>query len=89
MEDIEDGECSSDGDSIAGYTPIERPTDAKPSFKPAGNNNWNLWKTFSYTSNKLFLNPFQFLINFVHDHLFFSKIIIIYYFIILLFTWLG
>ena len=36
MEDIEDGECSSDGDSIAGYTPIERPTDAKPSFKPAG-----------------------------------------------------
>ncbi|XP_023320111.1 phosphorylated adapter RNA export protein [Eurytemora carolleeae] len=35
MEDIEDGECSSDGDSIAGYTPIERPTDAKPSFKPA------------------------------------------------------
>lgn len=46
MEDIEDGECSSDGDSIAGYTPIERPTDAKPSFKPAGNKIWNLWNTF-------------------------------------------
>jgi len=29
-QDIEEGECSSD-DSIAGYTPIERPTDSKPS----------------------------------------------------------
>ena len=32
---LEDGECSSD-DSIAGYNPIERPVDQKPSVKPAG-----------------------------------------------------
>ena len=36
MEDIEDGECSSDGDSIAGYTLIERPANTNPVSKPAG-----------------------------------------------------
>lgn len=54
MEDIEDGECSSDGDSIAGYTPIERPTDAKPSFKPAGKKH----ETCIKPSYKPVINPF-------------------------------